>query len=75
MLFLSEVWFSLDNSPRWLQLLADFMPLTHIVKATRAVMIDGATLLDVAYHLIWLALLSALCIGLATALFRWTKND
>ncbi|MEE8057399.1 MAG: ABC transporter permease [Pseudomonadales bacterium] len=74
MLFLSEVWFSLDNSPLWLQTLANLMPLTHIVKAARTVMIDGATLLEVSYHLIWLVALTIICIGLAAGLFRWTKN-
>lgn len=75
MLFLSEVWFSLDNSPAWLQSIANFMPLTHIVKATRAVMLDGATLFDVANHLTWLVILTILCISLAASLFRWTKNS
>lgn len=73
MLFLSEVWFSLDNSPDWLKLCAEFLPLTHIVKATRAVMIDGASLLDVSSHLIWLAVLSVVCIVLAARLFRWSS--
>lgn len=75
MLFLSEVWFSLDNSPQWLRVIADFMPLTHIVKATRAVMIDGATLLEVSDHLLWMAALTLLCTTLAAGLFRWTKNS
>ena len=74
MLFLSEVWFSLDDSPQWLQALADFMPLTHIVKATRKVMLDGATLLEVSDHLLWLAVLAGICLVLAASLFRWTKN-
>ncbi len=75
MLFLSEVWFSLDNAPAWMQSLANLMPLTHIVKATRAVMIDGATLADVSYHLLWLALLTAICLSVAASLFRWNKNS
>jgi ABC-type multidrug transport system permease subunit len=75
MLFLSEVWFSMDNSPDWLRLIADFMPLTHIVKATRLVMIEGASLLQVAHHLIWLAALTAICTVLAASLFRWTRSN
>ncbi|HEB26848.1 MAG TPA: ABC transporter permease [Porticoccus sp.] len=75
MLFLSEVWFSLDNSPAWLQTAANFMPLTHMVKATRAVMIDGATLAEVSPHLIWLVVLTVICIALAAGLFRWTKQN
>lgn len=75
MMLLSEVWFSLDDSPVWLQTLAELMPLTHVVKATRAVMIDGATLVDVSYHLIWLTVLTVVCIALASFLFRWSKNS
>ena len=73
MLFLSEVWFSLDNSPDWLKVAAEFMPLTHIVQATRAVMIDGATLAEVSPHLVWMAVLSTVCIALAASLFRWSS--
>ncbi|MFA7553827.1 MAG: ABC transporter permease [Spongiibacteraceae bacterium] len=75
MLFLSEVWFSLDDSPQWLQSLADLMPLTHIVKATRAVMIDGATLAEVSHHLLWMLALTAACMAMAAYLFRWTKSS
>ena len=71
MLFLSEVWFSLDNSPEWMRTVADFLPLTHLVKATRAVMIEGASMADVSYHLIWMLLLTLVCLGISSALFRW----
>ncbi len=74
MLFLSEVWFSLDNSPVWLQALANLMPLTHIVKAMREVMIDGATLVEVSEHMMWLAILTVICLAAATSLFRWVKS-
>jgi ABC-2 type transport system permease protein len=74
MLLMSDVWFTLDEAPLWMQQLANFMPLTHLVKATRAVMIEGATLADVASHLVWLALMTAVCLGLASALFRWHKR-
>lgn len=74
MLFFSEVWFSLDNAPRWMRQFADLMPLTHIVKALRAVMIDGAGLADVFPHLVWLACLTAVFLLLAARLFRWHKT-
>lgn len=75
MLFLSEVWFSLDSSPQWLRIVAEFMPLTHIVKATRAVMIDGASLIEVSPHLLWLAVLTVICTVIAASLFRWTRSN
>lgn len=74
MLFFSEVWFSLDNAPHWMRQLADLMPLTHIVKALRAVMIDGAGFGDVAAHLVWLMGLTAVFLLLAAWLFRWHRT-
>ena len=74
MLFFSEVWFSLDNAPHWMQQLSDLMPLTHIVKALRAVMIDGAGLADVLPHLLWLAGMTVVFLLLAARLFRWHKT-
>ncbi len=50
------------------------MPLTHIVQSTRAVMIDGATLVEVGGHLVWLAVLTAVCLLLAAYLFRWSST-
>lgn len=73
MLFLSEVWFSLDDAPAWMSGLAELMPLTHIVKATRSVMIEGAGLGDVSYHLGWLLVLTLAVLATASALFRWHK--
>src|SRR5690554_4787509 len=74
MLLMSEVWFSLDDAPAWMQSLSNLMPLTHIVKAFRAVMIEGASLVDVSHHLLWLALMTATSLGLAALLFRWHKK-
>jgi lipooligosaccharide transport system permease protein len=36
MLFFSGVFFPLDNFPAWMKTLADFLPLTHAVKISRA---------------------------------------
>ena len=74
MLLMSEVWFTLDDAPGWMQSLSGFMPLTHIVKAFRAVMIEGASLLEVGHHLLWLAAMTALAMGLAALLFRWHRR-
>lgn len=71
MMFLSEIWFSLDNSPQWLQFAANLMPLTHVVKAARAVMIEGATLNDVSGHLLILLGITVVSMIAAAKLFRW----
>ncbi len=74
MMFLSEVWFSLEGSPEWVKSVAHFMPLWHMVKAMRRVMTDGATLSDLSSHVT--VLLGIGCIGLVIggSLFRWTKD-
>jgi ABC-2 type transport system permease protein len=50
MMFLSEVWFSLDGAHPVLKWLAELFPLTHLVTAARAIMVDGATLSEVMHH-------------------------
>ena len=75
MLFLSDVWFSLDRAPHWLQWAADLLPLTHIVKAARAVMIEGAGLADIGGHLLALVAMSALFTVLAALMFRWHADQ
>lgn len=74
MLLLSELWFSLDDAPQWLQDASLLLPLTHIVKAARNVMLEGAHLHDITPQLIILVVMTAIFVTLAGALFRW-HND
>ncbi|MBX2879440.1 MAG: ABC transporter permease [Granulosicoccus sp.] len=71
MLILSGVWFSMDGAPGWLQMLSQAMPLTHIIDAARAIMIDGASLLDVGGNVLFLVIASVVFMGLGAWLFRW----
>ena len=71
MMFLSGVWFSLEGSPAILQKIAQLLPLTHVIDATRAIMIDGAGLVQVAPHLIVLAVLTLVFLLLGSRFFRW----
>lgn len=73
MMLLSGVWFSLEGADPWLQRLADLLPLTHAVAAARAVMIDGATLAQVAPQLGILLVMTLVFMALAAALFRWER--
>lgn len=74
MMLLSEVWFSLDDAPDWLVDVSNLLPLTHMVKAAREIMINGAGLSAISYHLWILALMSALFMGVAAFLFRWREK-
>jgi len=71
MMFLSGVWFSTEGLHPWLQGLARALPLTHVIEAARAVMIDGAGLAEIAPNLVALAAMSAVFLALGAALFRW----
>ena len=74
MLLLSELWFSLDSAPEWLSTLSQWLPLTHVVKAARSVMLEGAGLADIASHLLVLSVMSVVFLLFAASLFRWHKQ-
>lgn len=74
MMMVSEVWFSLEGAPHWLTALANLSPLTHMVKAARAIMIEGAGLADIAPHLFALLVMTTAMLALAGFLFRWQKG-
>lgn len=71
MMLMSEVWFSLEGSPEWVRWVAQLFPLSQITTAARAIMNDGATLLDVAPHLGALVLMTAVFGAIGAGLFRW----
>jgi ABC-type multidrug transport system permease subunit len=71
MMLLCGVWFSLEGSPALVQQLAQLLPLTHVIDAARAVMIDGAGLSAIAHHLIVLVLMTALFMTIGARGFRW----
>ena len=71
MMLLSGVWFSLESADAWVRQVANIFPLTHILDSARAVMLDGATLVDVAPALISLLVMSLVFLGLGAAMFRW----
>ncbi len=71
MMFLSGVWFSLEGANPLMQQFAEILPLTHVTAAARAIMIDGASLLDVSYHLVILAGQSVLFLVIGAYTFRW----
>jgi len=71
MMFLSGVWFSLEGAHPVVQQMADFLPLTHMLQATRAVLTDGATLIDVQDHLYILAGMTGGFLLLGSWMFDW----
>lgn len=74
MLLLSEVWFSLDGAPHWMRMLAQILPLTHMLDAARAVMLEGAGWQEVSLHLAVMAVMSIVFLSIAAVMFRWGKR-
>jgi ABC-2 type transport system permease protein len=71
MMLLSGIWFSLEGSPHWIQWLAHVFPLTHVLDAARAVMLDGAGLAQIAPNLAYLALTALAFLSFGAWSFRW----
>jgi ABC-2 type transport system permease protein len=71
MMLLSGIWFSLEGSPRWVQWVAHAFPLTHVLDAARAVMLDGAGLPQIAPNLLYLAATALAFLAFGAWSFRW----
>ncbi|MBV6423600.1 MAG: hypothetical protein NAOJABEB_01399 [Steroidobacteraceae bacterium] len=74
MMLLSGVWFSLEGSPDWVRFVAKLFPLTHMLDAARAVMIDGAGLRAISAQLIYLALTTLVFLGFGAWSFKWRAD-
>lgn len=71
MMFFSGVWFSLEGAAPVMQSIAEIFPLTHVTAAARAIMIDGAELVDISYHLIILTVQSIIFMLFGAWFFKW----
>lgn len=74
MMFLSEVWFSLEGARPWVQKASRAFPLTQMIEAARMIMNDGAGIVEVRSHLFILCMMSAACIITGSLLFTWQKK-
>lgn len=73
MMFLSEVWFSLEGAPQWVKSVAQLLQLTPLLQAVRKVMNDGATLAEVSGECALLLGFTLVCLVLGAALFSWNE--
>jgi ABC-2 type transport system permease protein len=74
MMVLSGVFFSIDGAPQILQKAAEFFPLTHLLNAARAIMLDGAKLAELAYPMTVLAVMAVAFLALGASIFRWRQE-
>jgi ABC-2 type transport system permease protein len=73
MMFLSEVWFSVEGSSDWIQNFVKAFLLTHFLSALRRIINDGATLFQVSSELMVLSVISLVCLSIGSFWFSWTK--
>ena len=71
MMLLSGVWFSIEDSPRWVQWVAGIFPLTQLTAAARAVMLDGAGFERIVPNLVYLAVTTLVFLAFGAWSFRW----
>ncbi len=71
MMLLSGIWFSLEGSPQWIQWVSQIFPLTHLLIASRAIMLDGAGLTQIAPHLAYLSITAVAFLIFGAWSFRW----
>ena len=72
MMFLSEVWFSIEGAPHWVKFIAKLFPLTHLLTGVRKIMNDGAGLIDIAPELAILSGMTLLFLIIGARLFSWS---
>ena len=73
MMFLSEVWFSIEGAPGWLQAAAKIFPLTHLLKAARQVMNEGEGLFAVMPEIAILCAMTLAFLLAGATMFSWNK--
>jgi ABC-type multidrug transport system permease subunit len=71
MIMLSGVWFSLEAASDWIRQVAAVFPLTHMLDAARAVMLDGAGLMEIMPQIVTLLGMSTVFLAVGAFTFRW----
>jgi ABC-2 type transport system permease protein len=73
-LLLSGFMFPFRGMPAWAQLLGEFFPLTHFIRAIRAVMLKGAGVPTISRELLLLVAFVVVYAGVALARYRRTLD-
>lgn len=71
LMFLSGIFFPLDQMPDWLRTIAAALPLTYLGDALRQVMVGGTPFVPVIVSIGVLAAWLAVCFGVSSRFFRW----
>lgn len=73
MMFLSEVWFSLEGSPAWVKYVSQLFPLTHMLTAIRRVMNEGAQFHEIRTECVFLLLFTMVALSVGALMFSWNE--
>jgi ABC-2 type transport system permease protein len=71
MMFLSGIFFPMDNAPAWIQPVVKAMPLYYLANAMRDVMIKGFALWAVRWDMMILLLVTGVFLVCSVRFFRW----
>ncbi len=71
-ILLSGFMFPFDGMPRWAQVVAEVLPLTHFLRIIRGVILRGATLIEMWPEV--LALIAFFIVTMTIAVLRFTKR-
>src|SRR3954451_7092382 len=74
-IFISGVFYDVDNAPQFLRDLAQVLPLTHIIDGLSGALVTGASLADNLDNLAVVGVWAALGIFFAVRGFRWDGRD
>jgi oleandomycin transport system permease protein len=70
MSFASNTFVQTSTLPGWMQTFVHFNPLTHLVGATRHLLLGGSATTDVLWTFLWMAILLAVFVPLALRAYR-----
>jgi ABC-2 type transport system permease protein len=71
LMFLSGIFFPLEQMPGWLRSVAAALPLTYLGDALRQVMVGGTPFVPVILSVGVLSVWLVVCFGLSSRFFRW----
>src|SRR5664280_882859 len=71
MMFLSGIFFPMDNAPGWIQPVVHAMPLKYLADAMRSVVIQGFALWAVRWDIMILLVVTAVFFVFSVRFFRW----
>ena len=74
LMFISEIWFSLEGSPEWVRKIAEFSPLWQMTDCMRKIMYEGYQMKDLMPSLVYLILFGFGFTLVGSVLFKWNKE-